>query len=541
MFSFPRRASTVLAAAVVIASLGATGAAVAAPHSPTSVAAAKGAKVMRGPDVSDYQHPAGAAIRWGKVRKAGASFAIVKASEGSSYINPYFTKDYAGAAAAGLVHGSYHFARPALPITSTARAQAKLFAGEIGDVATTGTLPPALDLETTGGLSQAQLIRWAQTFLLEMRDLTGRTPMLYTYPSFWGYTLNDPAAFRRYPIWMAAYSAEQPTGATLWQYTSTASINGIRGNVDMSRFVGASKSWPWSTISDGTVATKWSPAAPGAPKAVSASVAGSTSASVTWLPGDSGTAPISGYTVTSSPGHKTATVGGGTTVATVKGLKPGTSYTFTVTAANRVDSGSPSAASDVVTPLYATSVATGAVAAVTPGQAATISATLTGPDGALAGQTVELDRQVSGGWQERAVGTTSEAGKVSFTRHPHRNTTWRVFFRGATPFAGSSTTVFGRVRPTVTASFQTSDLQVGRWAELSGVITPRTAGITVTREVLVGGRWQTTQHKVLTAGAYHFAFRARTAGEEKIRVVASAAGGRSAAHSRPLTLHIASS
>src|SRR5512135_2931413 len=38
-----------------------------------------------GPDVSGWQHPAGAAINWAKVRAAGASFAFVKVSEGTGY------------------------------------------------------------------------------------------------------------------------------------------------------------------------------------------------------------------------------------------------------------------------------------------------------------------------------------------------------------------------------------------------------------------------------------------------------------------------
>ena len=82
----------------------------------------------RGPDVSSYQHPNGAAINWKKVDESGQQFAIVKATEGASYVNPYFAKDYAAAGAAGLVRGGYHFARPAYPIVSSATEQAKAFA-----------------------------------------------------------------------------------------------------------------------------------------------------------------------------------------------------------------------------------------------------------------------------------------------------------------------------------------------------------------------------------------------------------------------------
>ena len=49
--------------------------------------------VITGVDVASYQHPGGAAIDWGQVRSAGHRFAYVKASEGTSYTNPYFAQD----------------------------------------------------------------------------------------------------------------------------------------------------------------------------------------------------------------------------------------------------------------------------------------------------------------------------------------------------------------------------------------------------------------------------------------------------------------
>ncbi len=72
------------------------------------------------------------------------------------------------------------------------------------------------------------------------------------------------------------------------------------------------------------------PGAPTSPRAT----AGNSSAVVTWTaPTNKGGSTITKYTVTSSPGGKTATTSGATT-ATVTGLTNGTSYTFTVTATN---------------------------------------------------------------------------------------------------------------------------------------------------------------------------------------------------------------
>ncbi len=96
------------------------------------------------------------------------------------------------------------------------------------------------------------------------------------------------------------------------------------------------------------------PTAPGAPTGVSAS-AGDTSATVSWVAPVDGGSPITSYTVTPFVGSvaQTPTTVTGAPPATstvVTGLTNGTTYTFTVTAANAVGAGTASAASNPVTP-----------------------------------------------------------------------------------------------------------------------------------------------------------------------------------------------
>ena len=89
---------------------------------------------------------------------------------------------------------------------------------------------------------------------------------------------------------------------------------------------------------------------PGAPTGVTA-VRGDARAGVSWTaPVDDGGSAITGYTVTASPGGQTASVDGATTSAIVTGLTNGTSYTFTVRAANIAGTGPASAPSNAVTP-----------------------------------------------------------------------------------------------------------------------------------------------------------------------------------------------
>ncbi len=88
--------------------------------------------------------------------------------------------------------------------------------------------------------------------------------------------------------------------------------------------------------------------APGPPVSVQAT-AGDADASVTWsAPDVDGGSAITGYTVTSSPGALTCTTTSQT--CTVEGLTDGHTYTFTVNAANKSGTSSPSMPSIGVTP-----------------------------------------------------------------------------------------------------------------------------------------------------------------------------------------------
>jgi hypothetical protein len=88
--------------------------------------------------------------------------------------------------------------------------------------------------------------------------------------------------------------------------------------------------------------------APGAPT-IGSATAGNAQATVSFTPpASNGGSPITSYTVTASPGGRTAS--GTASPLTVTGLTNGTAYTFAVTATNAVGTGAASAASNSVTP-----------------------------------------------------------------------------------------------------------------------------------------------------------------------------------------------
>jgi lysozyme len=352
------------------------------------------------------------------VAKAGATFGIVKATEGSGYLNPYFAVDYAAARRVGLTRGSYHFAHPGYPILSSAVGQAQFYAEHLGSVATTKTLPPALDLEVTGGLSGGALVTWAQDFLMTLHRLTGRVPMVYSYPWFWTNSLDDPSALARYPLWMASYASTVSPTPALWQYTASAKLSGIRGPVDMSRFVGPSTGW--ASLSNGTTAAGWAVGIPAAPVAVSAT-AGVRAATVRWLPGDT-SSPINGYTVVADPGGATLHVAGTDTMASFANLSTTTAYRFTVRASNASGSGTWSQPSAPVTPkLPPPPSAAPAVtvhlnrSAVPTGQVVLMYGRVTP---SVSGQVVWREGYYAGAWHIWARARTSPHGWYSFWVRP---------------------------------------------------------------------------------------------------------------------------
>ncbi len=207
----------------------------------------------QGIDVASHQGN----VDWPYYRDQGFKFAYVKATEGTTYKNPFFDQQFNGSAKVGMLHGTYHFGRPD---QSSGAAQARFFVANGGDWKPDGkTLPGELDIEfgeavgvsTCYNLSAGQIVNFVRDFSDEYKRLTGRLPVIYTNGSWWEQCVGNSTAFGRNPLWIASYNPEPgpmpggwQKGHTFWQYTETPiDKNYFNGSLkDLKTF--ANQHWP---------------------------------------------------------------------------------------------------------------------------------------------------------------------------------------------------------------------------------------------------------------------------------------------------------
>ncbi|WP_046424522.1 glycoside hydrolase family 25 protein [Streptomyces malaysiense] len=164
--------------------------------------------MIHGIDVSAYQPST--------YSTSGLDFVIVKATEGTSYINPRMQAQADHARAAGLVVGFYHFLRPG-SMTAQAAYFVSKCASRPGDIL-------AADWEDQG-VSCAD----KDTFLREVKRLRpNHKVILYCNQTFW--LGRDTTSYAGDGLWIADYvTAGKPRIKAKWlihQYTDAAPQGG---------------------------------------------------------------------------------------------------------------------------------------------------------------------------------------------------------------------------------------------------------------------------------------------------------------------------
>ena len=196
-----------------------------------------GRRAAQGIDVSFYQGE----IDWPQVADSGVEFAMIRLgyrgySQGVIMPDKNFEQNLRGALDAGLEVGGYLFSQAVSVWEAEEEAQYVLDAIQGYDV----TYPVAFDWEfiagdtaRTDGMEPEAITRCAGAFCDMIRE-AGYHPVVYFNQDL-GYLSYQLDRLTDYTFWLAEYNARPSFfyHFDLWQYTHTASVPGIEGNVDM--------------------------------------------------------------------------------------------------------------------------------------------------------------------------------------------------------------------------------------------------------------------------------------------------------------------
>jgi lysozyme len=165
------------------------------------------------------------------VRRDRISFAYLKATEGSSFVDPRFLEHAAAARRAGLRVGGYHY----FSLCSPGAPQAEHFAGILRS-AQARSLPPAIDLELLGNCADPPardaLLREVRAFIAVVERRTGQRVVVYAYPEFESRYRFAAELHRRQ--WVRRIGSTPPTRDWwIWQRDDRATIDGIAAPADL--------------------------------------------------------------------------------------------------------------------------------------------------------------------------------------------------------------------------------------------------------------------------------------------------------------------
>ena len=194
---------------------------------------------VKGIYVSAYQGE----IDWKELSSEDISFAFIKATEGSTFVDEKFSYNFKEAQKEPLAIGAYHF----FSYDSEGKTQAQNFINTVKPHE--GMLPPVIDLEFYGDKEKNPPPReyvdsQLKSMLEILEDRYGQKPIIYaTELSYSLYLSND---YDEYPIWIrnviTTPSLSDNRSWTFWQYTNREKLRGYHGKekyIDMNVFNGS--------------------------------------------------------------------------------------------------------------------------------------------------------------------------------------------------------------------------------------------------------------------------------------------------------------
>lgn len=203
---------------------------------------------LNGIDIASYQSKL-------DVTKIKADFVIIKATEGTTYVNPSYATHVQQTVSSGKKLGVYHFLRSDSSVT----AQADFYLAKIKPYIGKAVL--ALDVENnTGSVVQNQAgVALAKQWLDYVYSKTGVRPLVYTNSSTENSLDWSSIKNANYALWLAQYnnynvvngfqprnlngSLKHFSSMAVFQYTSSGRLPGYNGNLDFDVFYGDKSAW----------------------------------------------------------------------------------------------------------------------------------------------------------------------------------------------------------------------------------------------------------------------------------------------------------
>ena len=185
----------------------------------------------QGIDVSEFQYQ----INWDAVKASGVDFAIIRIGWWNNGVDKYFERNVAECERLGIPWGAYlySYSMDAEDAASEANHAIDLM-NQMKAKGYTPDLPVYLDLEDAEvPRDAAKLATISSTFNSKIAA-AGYEPGVYASASWWKNYLTSPV-FDSWSKWSAQYYSvcEAPSDPDMWQYTSSGSVPGISGPVDV--------------------------------------------------------------------------------------------------------------------------------------------------------------------------------------------------------------------------------------------------------------------------------------------------------------------
>jgi lysozyme len=195
---------------------------------------------VRGVDVSHHQKH----ISWFQASLDNVQFAYLKATEGSDFRDRHFAYNWEQRRKNNIPRGAYHFFNPCV----SGAAQARNFLATVP--VESGTLPPVLDLESSGNcrrsISRDEMRREVARFVSVLSERYAGPPVFYITPEYYKrYFEGHEREFPKFRPWIRNVIKEpsqKPCSEWLfWQYADHARVEGMRGPIDLNVFCGSAE------------------------------------------------------------------------------------------------------------------------------------------------------------------------------------------------------------------------------------------------------------------------------------------------------------